>query len=586
MPTEAARLDALRQLDLLDTPPSEAFDRITRMAAQLFRLPIAAISLTDLDRQWFKSRVGVQHRSIPREKAPCAAVAETADTLLIPDLLADPCYRESLLARSGIRFYAGAPLVTRDGYGLGAMCVLGTEPREASEEEMRALADLAAMAMAQIELQHAFGRIDPMSSLPNRLQFIEDLEDMARDLPAPERRLAVLIDLAGPEQISQAVRVLGPGFIDGQVREVARQLRQVVGPQRKAYHVAATQFVFLARPGTEEAVYAGRLAGALERLRGGDARFLAGATAGIAPFMLGEAEPQDVLRTAHSAAQDARQAVQRVGLFSSAQDAAHRRRFALLDAFAEALQQPEQLRLVFQPRIDLASGRCCGAEALLRWRHPTLGEVSPGEFMPLVEQTAMARPATDWVMQQAMGQLAAWRRAGLDLRLSVNVSATNLAEPDFATRVQEGLARHALEADRLELELTESAVMADTGQALAMLEALAGMGLHLAIDDFGTGHSSLSYLQRLPVQVVKIDRSFVQGVAEDQRQHALVSAMIALLRGLGHRVVAEGVETKAVLDLLVRQDCDEAQGYLIARPMAPEALDSWLRARQEAAPAL
>ncbi|SDE26853.1 putative bifunctional diguanylate cyclase/phosphodiesterase [Belnapia rosea] len=586
MSTEAARLDALRQLDLLDTPPSEAFDRITRMAAQLFRLPIAAVSLTDFDRQWFKSRVGVEHRSIPRERAPCAEVAETTDPLLIPDLLAHPCYQESLLARSGIRFYAGAPLVTRDGYALGAMCVLGTEPREATATEMSMLADLAAMVMSQIELQHAFGRIDPMSSLPNRLQFIEDLEDMARDLTAPERRLAVLVDLAGSEQINQAVRVLGPDFIDEQVRHVARQLRQVVGPQRRAYHVAATQFAFLARSGAEEEAYADRLAETLERLRGGDARFLAGATAGVAPFMLGETEPQDVLRIAYSAAQDARQVERRVGLFSSAQDAAHRRRFTLLDAFAKALERPEQLRLVFQPRVDLASGRCTGAEALLRWRHPTLGDVSPGEFMPLVEQTAMARPATAWVLEQAMTQLAAWRRAGLDLRLSVNISATNLTEPDFAERVREGLARHGLEADWLELELTESAVMADAGQALAVLESLAGMGLRLAIDDFGTGYSSLSYLQRLPVHVVKIDRSFVQGLTEDGRRRSLVSAMIALLQDLGHRVVAEGVETDAVLDLLVGDGCDEAQGYLIGRPMAAKDLDAWLRARQEAVPAL
>jgi EAL domain-containing protein (putative c-di-GMP-specific phosphodiesterase class I) len=276
----------------------------------------------------------------------------------------------------------------------------------------------------------------------------------------------------------------------------------------------------------------------------------------------------------------------RVGLFSSTQDAAHRRRFVLLDAFAEALERPEQLRLVFQPRIDLASGRCIGAEALLRWRHPALGDISPAEFMPLVEQTAMARPTTAWVVEQAMAQLAVWRRAGLDLRLSVNVSATNLTEPDFAERVREGLARHGLEANGLELELTESAVMADAGQALEVLEALAGMGLQLAIDDFGTGYSSLSYLQRLPVHVVKIDRSFVQGVAEDGRRRSLVSAMITLLQELGYRVVAEGVETGAVLDLLAGQGCDEAQGYLIGRPMAAEALDAWLRARQEAVPAL
>ncbi|RYE95593.1 MAG: GAF domain-containing protein, partial [Oxalobacteraceae bacterium] len=174
-------MDALHQLKLLDTPASESFDRITRMASQIFGLPIAAVSLTDHDRQWFKSRVGVDHCSIPRAGAPCAEVAETTQLLVIEDFLEDSDYAESPLGRAGNRFYAGAPLVTNDGYGLGALCVLGTEPRRASSAELAALTDLAAMVMAQIELQHAFGRIDPVSGMPTRNQFREDLIDLARD---------------------------------------------------------------------------------------------------------------------------------------------------------------------------------------------------------------------------------------------------------------------------------------------------------------------------------------------------------------------------------------------------------------------
>lgn len=144
---EAARLDALHQLKLLDTPPSEHFDRITRMAAQIFGLPIAAVSLTDRDRQWFKSRVGVEHSGIPRYKAPCSEVAEACNLVVIEDFATHPFYADSLLAEHGTRFYAGAPLVTKDGYGLGALCVLGVEPRLAAPEELAALSDLAAMVM-------------------------------------------------------------------------------------------------------------------------------------------------------------------------------------------------------------------------------------------------------------------------------------------------------------------------------------------------------------------------------------------------------------------------------------------------------
>ncbi len=299
--------------------------------------------------------------------------------------------------------------------------------------------------------------------------------------------------------------------------------------------------------------------------------------AGVAPFALGEAKPRDVLRRAHSAAQDARRMETRVSVYSSTEDAAHQRRFSLLNDFSAALTSRDQLRLVYQPRIDIGSRACGGAEALLRWRHPSLGDISPGEFMPIIEQTSKAREATAWVLGTVLKQIAAWRGAGLDLKISMNVSASNLLEPDFAGRVVESLVEHSLEASCLEIEITETAVMEHAGPALSALETLAGAGVRLAIDDFGTGYSSLSYLQRLPTKVVKIDQSFVRDLAEDERARSLVSAMIALSHDLGYRVVAEGVETKQILDIIEGLSCDEAQGYLIGRPMAPENFTSWCR---------
>lgn len=568
---ESARLDALYQLNLLDTPPSVSFDRITRMASQIFDLPISAVSLTDRDRQWFKSRVGVDHDSIPREKAPCAEVAETAGVLVVPDLLADDCYADSILAGSGVRFYAGAPLVTREGYGLGALCVLGLEPRDVTEAEMTALSDLAEMTMSQIEMQHAFGRVDPLSGLPNRTQFLDDLDDLGRDVPG-QRRYAVLVDLARNDQLDNGARVIGPAFVDDMVQEAARALRTTLGPGRTAYHVAATQFAFLSPPDPEPESYlallGSHLAGVQSKSR---IKFAVNTVIGVAPVVLGQTSARDVLRTAYSATQDARASDVAVSLYSPTADSAHRRRFALLNDFGAALEDPRQLRLVFQPRVDLATGRYVGAEALLRWRHPLLGDISPGEFIPIIEQTSLAKPATAWVLDTAMRQLRQWQRQGLDFQLSINVSAANLEESDFAERVQLYLLKHRLRPEAIELEVTESAVMEHGGRALAQLHALNSAGVSLAIDDFGTGYSSLAYLQRLPARIVKIDQSFIRDLDNNPKAQALVRAMVSMSHDLGFRVVAEGIETQAAADILSGMECEEAQGFYFARPM--EAAD-------------
>ncbi|WP_312795648.1 EAL domain-containing protein, partial [Tianweitania sp.] len=509
---EDARLNALYQLNLLDTPPNEAFDRITRMAAQLFNLPISAVSLTDRDRQWFKSRVGVDHTSIPRHKAPCGAVADDNAFLVIPDLLDNPCYATSVLAGSGVRFYAGAPLTTRDGFSLGALCVLGMEPRTITQAEQGALSDLAQIVMSQIELQHAFGRIDPVSGLPSRTQFLDDVADLARDHPG-EERLAVLVDLARNHEVDSGMRVMGPTYIDDMVREGARLLRGALSAKQTAYHVAGTQFAFLAPEGVDKARFVRQLRPAVQRLEEQlSSRFVMTAAVGVAPFILGTNTAADVLRSAYGAAQDARLAGRSVTVYSTSKDAVYQRRFALLNDFGRALEQPDELRLVFQPRVEISTGKCIGGEALLRWTHPELGEVLPGEFIEIIEQTALARPTTALVFDKAVRQLRTWNAAGLDCQISINVSAVNLRESDFVDRAETVLRQHNVAPHALEMEITESAVMTDEVLAFDTLERLSGAGIALAIDDFGTGYSSLSYLQRLPAKVLKIDRSFISGL--------------------------------------------------------------------------
>jgi EAL domain-containing protein (putative c-di-GMP-specific phosphodiesterase class I)/GGDEF domain-containing protein len=575
--SEASRIDALHSLGILDTPPSESFDRITRMASRIFGLPIAAVSLTDTDRQWFKSRVGVDHWQIPRDAAPCSEVAESTDFVLIRDFQKSPCYRDSLLGVSGIRFYAGAPLITREGHGLGALCVLGTEPRDVTEEEVSALKDLAAMVMSQIEMHHAIGRIDPASGLPNRNQFLEDVEDLARD-HAGETRHLVLVDLLTADDLTNVFRIAGPSSLD----DIAKLASHTICPlltEGRLYQVGPTQFAHVAETPDIDVVLA-LAAGIRAELLSG-ARFVHGAFStkpvfGLAPFVLGQTSPRDALRMAHSASHDARDEGLVVGLYSQSLDEAHRRRFALIEKLRQALPNGAGLSLHYQPRVDLKSGKCVGAEALLRWTDPELGAVSPGEFIPLVEKTTLAREVTEWVINAALSQVADWRARGVELTVSLNVSAANLVEPDLAARLIARLHKSAIPALAIEIELTESAIVANGEAGLAQLDLIAAAGVRIAIDDFGTGYSNLSYLERLPASVLKIDRSFMSNLGHDPRAMTLVGTMITLAHDLGYRVVAEGVETDDVYAFLAERGCDEAQGYLMSRPLAAEAFIEWL----------
>ncbi|MES3044433.1 sensor domain-containing phosphodiesterase, partial [Sphingomonas faeni] len=522
-----------------------------------------------------------KHTELDRSSAPCSEVAETTRPLVIPDLLDHPFYKTSQLALSGTRFYAGAPLTTRDGFGLGSLCVTGTEPRTVTADEMAALRDLAAMTMSQIELQHAFGRIDPISGLPNRRQFLDDLDDLTRD-HGGERRLLVMLDLARTDQIDNMTRVLGSEHVVDMVKVAALQLRDALAENRRAYHVAATQFVFFAEPDVEDDAYVALLTEKVEQCsRTSTLRFSTTGAVGVVPIILGMVEPTDVLRFAHGAAQDARTLETTVSFFSSANDTVHRRRYDLLRDFEAALATDDQLRLVYQPRVNLTCRRCLGAEVLLRWNHPILGEVSPAEFIPLIEQTSHAKPLTQWVVDRALEQLGGWITDGFTGNLSINLSANNLEEPDFAARIQLLLLKHRIRADRIELEVTESAIMRNVAQAREQLAALRAAGVRLAIDDFGTGYSSLAYLQQLPVDVVKIDQSFMRDLDSTLNggdEQTLVRTMIRLSHELGYRVVAEGVETEGVAACLSTMECDEAQGFLFARPMPAAQFLEWFMA--------
>jgi EAL domain-containing protein (putative c-di-GMP-specific phosphodiesterase class I)/GGDEF domain-containing protein len=253
----------------------------------------------------------------------------------------------------------------------------------------------------------------------------------------------------------------------------------------------------------------------------------------------------------------------------SAQSA--RERYALEQDLAQAIAE-DQLTMVFQPVVDLGAGRMIGAEALLRWDHPRLGAISPATFIPVVETMGLGERYGLWVLNAACREARRWRELGLeDMKVAVNLSARQLLDPDLRSKIERTLTRHGLSAKALELELTETAAMADADRTAALFGELRQMGVSLAIDDFGSGYSSLSYLKNLPFDKLKIDREFVTAVDQRGDSRAICSALIALGKGLGLLVLAEGVETEAEVGELRRLGCDVFQGYHFSKPLSAEA---------------
>jgi EAL domain-containing protein (putative c-di-GMP-specific phosphodiesterase class I) len=234
------------------------------------------------------------------------------------------------------------------------------------------------------------------------------------------------------------------------------------------------------------------------------------------------------------------------------------------------------LRLHYQPKVDSRTGLVKSLEALLRWTDAQHGPVSPAQFIPIAERFGLIVPIGNWVIDEACRQVAAWAADGLRMKVSINVSAYQLRQPDMVEHVQRALHRHGIEADQLVCEITESVAMEDSSVTRRVVEQLKTLGVKLSIDDFGTGYSSLASLRQLGAQELKIDRSFVKDVAATPDARAVVDAVVRLGHALGLRVVAEGVETLAQAEVLSQLGCDEFQGFFLARPMAPERLSSEL----------
>ena len=442
----------------------------------------------------------------------------------------------------------------------------------------RIVAQASRRLRRQARENYVLARYDPLTNLPNRTLFREQAEAALKD--AGERRDAVavlLIDLDGFTEINST---LGNATGDTVLCEVARRLEERLGGAALRARIGGDEYAILCPDagGVSGALrIAAHVQAAMEAPIGMDQIALnVDASIGLAVIEDERETIDQLLLHADAALSRARSQRSRVEVYSRHYDTFDPSRLQLLGQVRSALERDE-FELCYQPKLDLGSSRVTGVEALLRWRHPERGLLMPMTFIPLVEQTALVDSVTHRVLELALDQIKRWDAQGLQLGMSVNLSARNLLDLALPDRVEALLRDRRIDSQRLTVEVTESATMADPDRAADVLCALRDRGVGVSIDDFGTGNASIAYLTRLPATEIKIDKAFITELCHDRRAEAIARSTIDLARHLDLDVVAEGIETQAVLEHLVELGCQTGQGYVISRPLSAADLTDWLR---------
>ncbi|MGI4850067.1 MAG: putative bifunctional diguanylate cyclase/phosphodiesterase [Janthinobacterium lividum] len=422
---------------------------------------------------------------------------------------------------------------------------------------------------------------DTLTDLPNRAQFSLYLEEAIET--ARHSAGACFILMMDLDRFKNVNDVLGHGFGDALLRKVAQRLKlQASGTQERIARLGGDEFaILLGSIDLKQArEVAARILTALELPITLDEQTIdLGAGIGIAGYPAHGADPESLISRAEVAMYVAKRGGNEAVVYDPAFDQTSQNSLSLLTELRHAIDNQE-FRLYLQPKLDLKTGAVVGAESLVRWLHPVRGLVFPDHFIPFAEQTGFIRVLTHWMLEQSAAMSEKLGRMGLTPKISVNISTRDLLDQDLPIKFGAILARHGVSAQAFCLEITESAIMDDPVRALTTLERLHAMGVDLSIDDFGTGYSSLAYLKRLPVDELKIDKSFVLNMERDLDDTKIVRSTIDLGHNIGLRVVAEGVETRVVWDLLARMGCDQAQGYYMSRPIPAEEFAAWSMAWQ------
>ena len=418
---------------------------------------------------------------------------------------------------------------------------------------------------------------DSLTGLPNRACLLEELHEALDTANILDKRVALMImDLDHFKEINDT---LGHPVGDQILQEVAKRLAATIDNQGLTARLGGDEFAVILHCADQGRCNdtAGAIARSLEReFQVGGHKLYVGGSVGVAIYPDHGTEVSVLMRHADVAMYLAKHTGRQTAFYDDSQDENSVLRLQLVKELKDAINN-DLLELYYQPKLDLRREAIASVEALLRWNHPEHGMVPPDRIIPMAEQTGVIQKLTRWVLESALRQQVRWREAGTDINVAVNLSAYDLRDASLPETVSQLLAATTARPEKLTLEVTESAMMSDLSNATVLLSRIKEMGVGIAIDDFGTGFSSLSYLKKLPVKELKIDKSFVINMNHDENDAMIVHSTIDLAHNLGLSVVAEGVENQEILERLREQGCDFIQGYHLCRPAPPAQVERWLR---------
>ena len=578
--SDVKRLSAIKALLSPDEARDKVLERFVNLASQVLGISGSFISIVDDHNQYIKASRNFDLKQSTRDESLCRHVIDGEGHLVVYDTLLDERFVTHPFVKGDphIRFYAGVSLQNLDGAVLGTLCVTDTQPHPFADDKLVTLRSLATLVSSFLDAWNNAGFADVITHLPNRPRLIRDIHQLTLTAPHSRFRL-ILIDCLDIIRAYELTRAVGVAPMEKLLKQMAQDVaNRLKLPENETLYSFAPGRFAIVQPYSDRFtahnmpdLFKGMKADLAENITL-DLNVFTGET----EFVPGQMNANETIRQAVSALHEAIDENINAMSFDESYDSRRTDDFMIMNDLAQALNKDEELYLAWQPKVCLRTGKTVGLEALIRWNHPERGELFPSEFIPLAGKTNLISDLTNWVIDHTVEQLARWNREYDLIPVSINVSERDFARPDFADELVAKLAAAQLPNAILGIECLENELITKSDVAIKGLEALKSHGFVISLDDFGTGYSNISYLQDIPLDVIKIDRSLISRMGEDDASKIIVRCIIQMLKELNYTVLAEGVETEATLGLLKNYGCDQIQGYFFSKPLPASDIEHWL----------